>query len=54
MFPPEDGDLYIDDAIHYHLAVMVGVLVTDDRHLEHGYWWWSTQCPPEQVRSPTN
>jgi len=39
----EPGDCYIDDPLHYHLSVERGVLVTDDKHFEHGQWWWKGQ-----------
>lgn len=40
MFPKQEDDLYIDDRLHYYLAVEIGILVTDEYHLEHGKWWW--------------
>lgn len=36
----EEGDTYIDDQLHYEMSVIHQVIVTDDRHLEHGEWWW--------------
>lgn len=44
----EEGDIYIDDGIHYLLSVEAKVLVTDNNHLDkpgrpgHGEWWWVT------------
>lgn len=43
MFPKEDGDIYIDDAIHYVLSVESKVLITDENHQIHGKWWWVTE-----------
>lgn len=53
MYPKEEGDIYIDDTLHYHLGVEAKVLVTDDKHLRddgrtgHGEWWWNNQVPNE-------
>lgn len=41
MHPAQEGDFYIDDELHYLLAVELGFLVTDENHLEHGEWWWN-------------
>lgn len=38
-FPAEDGDCYLDDAVHYRLAVEIGILHTDD---EGGTWYFDT------------
>lgn len=42
MHPEEDGDIYINDALHYYLSVEVRVLVTEphERHQRRGEWWW--------------
>ena len=45
MFPAEEGDMYIDDDIHYMLSVLAKVLVTDENHFEHGKWWWINDVP---------
>jgi hypothetical protein len=47
MFPVEDGDIYIDDGLHYHLSVEAKVLVTEphERHKDHGEWWWVNNVP---------
>lgn len=47
-----DGDLYIDDALHYHLSVEVKVLVTteNDTHISMGgEWWWKGQEPKNVI-----
>ncbi len=36
---PQDGDIYIDDALHYQLSE-IGLLLTDNNHFEHWQWWW--------------
>lgn len=43
----EDGDLYIDDSLHYHLSVERKVLVTEphELHQHHGEWWWVNAVP---------
>lgn len=41
----EDGDCYLDDGIHYILAVERKVLVTDENHSIHWQWWWVGQIP---------
>ena len=48
MHPAEDGDLYVDDALHYYLSVEAKVLVTEphERHKEHGEWWRVNAIPP--------
>jgi hypothetical protein len=43
MFPKEDGDTYIDDGLHYELAVIRQLLITDEDHFQHGLWWWAGQ-----------
>lgn len=47
MNPEEEGDLYIDDGLHYELC-RAGVLITEE-HEDHvksgGEWWWITQLP---------
>ena len=47
MFGEEDGDLYLNDEIHYYLSVIAKVLVTElyDLHSTHGKWWWSNSVP---------
>lgn len=48
------GDVYLDDALHYALAVDVGVLVTEPMdqgtrggHRAHGEWWWRGAVPAD-------
>lgn len=45
---PLDGDCYLDDGIHYILAVERKVLVTDDEHSIHWQWWWVGQMPESE------
>ena len=50
MHPEQEGDRYIDDGLHYRLAVELRVLVTEPMileegeglggHSKHGLWWW--------------
>lgn len=40
MFPEEPGDTYIDDRLHYQLAVITGELRADDDHENSGLWHW--------------
>lgn len=54
MHPVEDGDIYVDDGVHYKLSVEAKVLVTEphERHKEHGQWWWINQIPAEANIDP--
>lgn len=65
MHPAEDGDLYLDDGVHYLLSVEAGVLVSEPMflsedvgrggHARHGEWWWRGLEPADVVleeRSP--
>ncbi len=48
----EDGDIYINDSIHYHLSVEAKVLVTteNDYHVKNGgEWWWKGQEPKDVI-----
>ena len=38
-FPAEEGDCYLDDGVHYCLAVKMGILHTDD---EGDNWYFDT------------
>lgn len=40
MSDEEEGDIYIDDGLHYYLSVINPLLITDEDHLTHGKWWW--------------
>lgn len=40
MFPAQDEDIYIDDHLHYYLAVKVKVLIADPDHKINGLWYW--------------
>lgn len=39
MSEPEEGDTYIDDRLHYQLAVVTKVIEVDDDP-ESGLWRW--------------
>lgn len=44
----EDGDLYVDDALHYYLSVEKKLLVTqphEDHIKNNGEWWWKGEQP---------
>lgn len=43
----EDGDIYIDDELHYHLSVIEKILVTEsnDKHMINAEWWWKGKIP---------
>ncbi len=44
----EEGDIYLDDNIHYHLSVVEKVLLTteSDYHMKNkGEWWWKGKVP---------
>jgi len=46
----EDGDIYINDNLHYQLSVKEKVLVTTENeyHMKHGgEWWWKGREPKE-------
>lgn len=46
--PKLEGDVYIDDALHYTMSVMHGVIVTypEPRHTDSGgEWFWSNAAP---------
>lgn len=44
----QEGDIYLDDEVHYMLSVTKKVLVTTytEYHQAHGgEWWWKGQEP---------
>lgn len=43
----EDGDVYIDDELHYRLTVIEKAIVTEpmEKHRLRGEWWWRNQVP---------
>lgn len=44
----EEGDVYLNDSIHYQLSVEEKVLVTteNDYHMKNGgEWWWKGREP---------
>lgn len=47
MHPKEEGDIYLDDGIHYILSVEKKILVTEshDLHKVDGEWWWKGRVP---------
>lgn len=54
MRPEEPGDTYLDDHLHYELAVLSKALVTEpmDRHRINAEWWWRGQVPEGVVVAP--
>lgn len=52
--PEQEGDAYLDDGLHYQLAVEARVLVTEamPAHAEHGQWWWKGQQPDHVTIDP--
>ena len=40
MSKPEDGDFYIDDRLHYQLAVISKAVLADVDHKTNGLWHW--------------
>lgn len=54
MHEPQDGDTYINDALHYRLSVTDRVLVTEpfDQHAQRGEWWWRNAVPDGVVIDP--
>lgn len=52
--PEEPGDAYLDDGVHYALAVTYRVLVTEPMpaHARHGQWWWKGQEPEDAKIDP--
>lgn len=60
MHPPEGGDTYLDDGIHYRLSVELEALVSEPMepdperpgrggHGVHGEWWWANEVPADVV-----
>jgi hypothetical protein len=58
--PQEPGDIYLDDGLHYRLAVELRVLVTEPMrtdggrggHDAHGEWWWRNAIPADATIAP--
>lgn len=44
---PMDGDTYIDDALHYEMSAVHGVIVAllHEEHQKHPQWWWVMSAP---------
>lgn len=52
MHPPEPGDQYVPDDVHYELSAVRKLLVTEPRHGGHamrGLWWWRDEVPEDVV-----
>jgi hypothetical protein len=60
--PARATDTYLDDGLHYKLAVELGALVTEPiepdpsnpgrgGHAAHGEWWWRDDVPSDAVVS---
>lgn len=47
LHPPEEGDTYIDDGLHYQMSVEHRVIGTEPepKHSTHGEWWWLGNVP---------
>lgn len=47
----EEGDMYVDDGLHYYLSVEQKVLVTEphERHQHRGQWWWANKVPADII-----
>jgi len=45
--PTKLGDIYVDDAVHYHLSCVARVLVAEpmEKHLLNPEWWWRHKVP---------
>ena len=51
----QEGDIYIDDGLHYYLAVEKRILVSEPMrlkggrggHKKHGEWWWINEIPED-------
>ena len=62
MHPEREGDTYIDDGLHYELAVERRLLVTEPMtlpedvglggHARHGEWWWRGMAPENAEIDP--
>ena len=40
MSEPEEGDMYIDDRLHYQLSVITKIIMADVQHKQNGLWYW--------------
>lgn len=54
MHTAEPGDTYIPDDLHYQMSALHKVLVTEaqEKHQEHGQWWWRGSVPTEKQIEP--
>lgn len=51
----KDGDVYIDDDLHYEMSVIKKVLVTtfNEYHIKNGgEWWWKGRQPKDVIIDP--
>lgn len=37
----EEGDIYLNDEIHYYLSVLTGAIVASENHSEDNLWFWN-------------
>lgn len=46
-----EGDIYVDDSMHYILSVEKKLLVTteNDYHMKNGGQWWWKGCEPNDM-----
>jgi hypothetical protein len=49
--PPMGGDVYIDDGVHYLLAVLARVVIPEDDEDATGRWRWVTESPKLKGRA---
>ena len=47
---PQPGDTYIDDRLHYQLAVISRVVIPDADEERNGLWWWTSETGLKVVR----
>ena len=47
MHPPQNGDTYIDDGLHYEMSVIHKVIASEphEKHQISGEWWWTGNIP---------
>lgn len=37
----EEGDIYLDDNIHYYLSVLTEAIIASPNHKEDNLWFWN-------------
>ena len=54
MHKEEDGDVYINDGVHYYLSVIQKIIVTEsiEQHKTRGEWWWKWNVPKDVKIDP--